>query len=151
MFPVLDTNLWYRQHCSYIQQQKKRKNDVMTPISRLNISISIGKMFEILSLKSLIHLTTNHSIKIFFSKWNKNLEMYVSNEIRCDYIVKLAVFWSWLTLLPLPFRFLSVKHTLVPLYNCRNFTPLDHNQIRSDVCEVAGKSKDSEASIVILK
>ena len=40
---------------------------------------------------------------------------------------------------------LSVKHTLVPLYNCRNFTPLDPNQIRSDVCEVAGKSKDSEA------
>ena len=34
----------------------------MTPISRLNISISIGKMFEILSLKSLIHLKTNHSI-----------------------------------------------------------------------------------------
>ena len=53
---------WYRQHCSYIQQQKKRKNDVMTPISRLNISISIGKMFEILSLKSLMYLTTNHSI-----------------------------------------------------------------------------------------
>ena len=40
---------------------------------------------------------------------------------------------------------LSVKHTLVPLYNCRNFTPLDPNQIRSDVCEVAGRSKDSEA------
>ena len=49
----------------------------------------------------------------------------------------------------LAIQVLSVKHTLVPLYNCRNFTPLDPNQIRSDVCEVAGKSKDSEAPIDI--
>ena len=69
---------------------------------------------------------------------------------RAAYNVELTLLPTLVDPLPLPFRFLSVKHTLVPLYNCRNFTPLDPNQIRSDVCEVAGKSKDSEAPIEII-